>query len=1157
MKIKEMNIGGFGVWKDLSVVEFPNETTVFYGRNEAGKTTLMQFMRSVLYGFSEERQKRYVPPVYGGLAGGSLEIENETGLLKVQRYVDPVRVRSVTGDLALTEPNGDVHGSSHLSLLLGGVDELTFNNVFAVGLREIQELGSLDNTDAAEQLYKLTSGFDRVSLVDVMNDVSETREDLWNSKSGKQSIVGDLLLKRKRLDREVDELSARGRRWTKLASQSSEIEADLREVKEAIQENERFSRVVEMAIQVRDRWNSRRLIDEQILSYGKLPDASEISVERLDEINRRIADQKGRISQVEKQRRDIAKRAKSLPINRLLWANASRIEALQEHGPWIESLQRQIGDMDSDVSKLRQEVGGQVEGIGQQLKARKPTEIPELSTAALESLRSPARQVKEVKTRVAEAEKQVEECKAEVSEAENELEAELERRGCHNLGDSLDVSGRIVNRLRKRVLLEEKLEKYLKDRKRLERDLDAVVREQLMPTEKLVLIASLCMLGVFFAVGGMFMQFDFLGNSPVIGMLVGALCLGISYIIKSQYTQIAKEALDDCQTQLELLKQQIRRAKDERDEIDRELPDDVVHHESKLEDAESELSKLEGILPMETRFKNANFENDQAKRELEDAEAELLSCQKKWRSKLRSLSLPENLTPLHVKELLDRTERITGFNIKIQDREFELNQKKKDLSTLEDRIKKLMYEVELEAESTDPLKRLAQLDDALAKQRSLIEQRKTLAVEYRSLRKQLRKRERELEKLRGSRQRMIARVGADSEEVYRDFALKHQQIDKLREKREGLCEQIAAALGNKFSEADISTELNTYGGTALESRWEALQSDFETQEQKQSKLNQQLGEHQQEMRLLAEDRRLDEARLELEMVRCQIKETIAEWQVTAATCTLLESIREIYEAERQPETLKEASEFLCQISGGQYTRIWTKLSENVLLVDNADGEALPVEVLSRGTRECVYLGLRLALVTAYSRRGAVLPLVLDDVLVNFDAARAREAAAALKSFSEKGFQVMMFTCHDHIRDMFVDLDCDVRELPHHSEVFEENGMVIGPRFADLDEAIVEEVEDEYEEVVEQETMIHIPSVSTKLPYDNLNKRLSYEFSAIDADRQSEPEFEAAKIKKYRYDVVDEVEPVSRVDDLDERYSDYSSFRVETDFEYDDSDDEAA
>jgi hypothetical protein len=87
-------------------------------------------------------------------------------------------------------------------------------------------------------------------------------------------------------------------------------------------------------------------------------------------------------------------------------------------------------------------------------------------------------------------------------------------------------------------------------------------------------------------------------------------------------------------------------------------------------------------------------------------------------------------------------------------------------------------------------------------------------------------------------------------------------------------------------------------------------------------------------------------------------------------------------------------------------------------------------------------------------------------------------------------------------------------------------------------------------------MIHVPSVSTKLPYEKLNKRLSYEFSAIDADRQSEPEFEAAKIKKYRYDVVDEIEPMANADDLDSESNDYSRFRVETDFEYD-SDGEAA
>lgn len=1113
MKITEMNVDGFGVWKDLSIVEFPESLTVFYGRNEAGKTTLMQFLRSVLYGFSKDRRTRYCPPVYGGLAGGSLKIDNGTGLLKIQRFMDPVRTHSASGDLALTEPNGDVHGPAHLALLLGGVDELTFNNVFAVGLREIQELGSLNSTDAAEQLYNLTSGFDRVSLVDVMKKLNSSREDLWNPGSGVPSRVGDLFTRQKRLAREIDDLSSRGRFWTKLAARSNEIEEDLVEIKAETVDKERISRIVEMAIQVRDRWHSRRLIDEQISSFGKLPDRRELSVSRLDETNRRIADYKGRITQVEKQRRDIAERAKALPLNRLLWTNSSRIEALQEHSPWISALQRQIGDMENAVSRLQREVGGQVDGIGHQLNAKKRDEIPELSAQTLESLRTPARQIKDVKANLAEAETAYEENKCELAEAESSLETELHRRGCQNLDDSLDISGRMVNRLRKRVQLEDKLNKFQKDRKRMERDLDAVVREQLLPIEKLVLIGAMCVLGIFFAVGGTLFQFSFLGNSPLIGILVGSVCLGIAYVTKSQYDQIAKEALDDCQTQLELVKQQIRRAKEERDEIDKELPNDLAHHESKLEDAEQELSKLEDILPLETRTKNAKVECEESKRNLADAEEELLNAQKKWRSKLRSMGLPENLAPIHVKELLDRTERITGFNLKIQDRQSELSQKKRDLRTLEDRIKKLVLEVEITPVSEDPLERLQQLDEELAKQRSLMDQRKALASEYRSLRKNLLKRKRELEKLKGSRHRMFSRIGAETEDAYRDFALKHEQVEKLLHNRESICDQISAALGSKFSEKEVAEELDAYGGSSLETRWESMQAQLEEYASRQSWLNQQLGEVQQEMRNLAEDRRLDEARLEMETVNSQIRDSIGQWQVTATTCLLLESIREIYEADRQPETLKEASEFLFQISGGQYTRIWTKLSENVLLVDNADGESLPVEVLSRGTRECVYLGLRLALVTAYSKRGAVLPLVLDDVLVNFDADRAREAAAALKSFAERGFQLMMFTCHDHIRDLFQELDCDVRELPHHSEVQGVGGMTIGNRFSTTITADPV-VESQKDRIIQVPALTPPKKASPQNKVENLNKRLSYEFSSIDADHENEPEFRSSTTTDY-------------------------------------------
>ena len=44
MRITDIKIDGFGVWRDLVLRGLSPEITVFYGPNEAGKSTLMQFM---------------------------------------------------------------------------------------------------------------------------------------------------------------------------------------------------------------------------------------------------------------------------------------------------------------------------------------------------------------------------------------------------------------------------------------------------------------------------------------------------------------------------------------------------------------------------------------------------------------------------------------------------------------------------------------------------------------------------------------------------------------------------------------------------------------------------------------------------------------------------------------------------------------------------------------------------------------------------------------------------------------------------------------------------------------------------------------------------------------------------------------------------------
>ena len=77
MKITGLHIDGFGVWNGLSLDKFDDGLTLIYGPNEAGKTTLLEFIRSMLYGYSPAR-RNYLPPVHGG-DGGPRRADPEPG----------------------------------------------------------------------------------------------------------------------------------------------------------------------------------------------------------------------------------------------------------------------------------------------------------------------------------------------------------------------------------------------------------------------------------------------------------------------------------------------------------------------------------------------------------------------------------------------------------------------------------------------------------------------------------------------------------------------------------------------------------------------------------------------------------------------------------------------------------------------------------------------------------------------------------------------------------------------------------------------------------------------------------------------------------------------------------------------------------------------
>ena len=1013
MRISDLQVDGFGVWKGLTVDKLAADMTVFYGQNEAGKTTLMQFVRSVMFGFAPERLDKYVPSIYGGLAGGSVFVAAPNGNFEVQRHVDPNRHADASGDLTVIDnENGDVHGSVQLAQIMSNIDESIFNNVFAVGLREIQELGALNNTQAAEHLYRLTSGLDRVSLVDVMRDLNKRREQTWSDDPQLVSKLTKLQQRRQLLLREIEELRARTKRWSRVSTLAKDASRRIDEIVAEIKRLEREMKLVEVSMQIAERWQSRTVVTQQIESFGKLPDPRDVSVLRLDEINEKVAKQKERIEQSQTQRLKIRKDASQLPINRTLWKNRGKIDALAAHTPWIESLQRQATQLRTDISRIESTMVGEVDGLGPNLKM-KAKEIQDLGQRRFTALRGVARQLSEQNRLLVRMKDEADKAKFELGQQEQVLGESLsEHTG--SIPETLDDTSRHVNRLRRRIELEEKIQKLTNNQKELEREVDNVVAEQVLPVNKLTIIGIVFVAGIIMAGFGLFSALwtrPFWNANPllsqasgistdvglmliILGTVFGFLSLGLKY----HWERVAREDMDDFRHQMDLVRQQLKRTRNERDEIDRLLPPGSSQWDLDLKDSESRLTRLEGLVPMENRAKSARMRLEDVRRQITSQEREVETHEKKWQASLRGAGLPESLTPAQVREISLRSGKIAGFSSRVEHFRSELAEREKELAVIGLRVSELIQESTPDIKITNPLTALAQLTTRLGDQRKLVASRKDFRTQYRDLRTVMERAKRDLDKLLGIRQKLLSGVGVETENEYRQIDVKHSQREKLIEKRKQLGDQIAAALGTTVAESDVSPLLQAYGHSGLEKRWEALQSEIEQLKGEQTKLLQQRGEFLQEIKMMSEDSRLDLASLELNSIDAEMEQRYRQWQTLCAGTQLLEAIREGYESKRQPETLKEASTYLEQLTDGQYKRIWTRLIGEELLVDNKQEETITVDKLSRGTREAVYLSLRLALVSAYARRGAVLPLVLDDVLVNFDAQRAKSAAKLLHFF---------------------------------------------------------------------------------------------------------------------------------------------------------------
>ncbi|HSO40548.1 MAG TPA: hypothetical protein VLT33_48810, partial [Labilithrix sp.] len=138
-----------------------------------------------------------------------------------------------------------------------------------------------------------------------------------------------------------------------------------------------------------------------------------------------------------------------------------------------------------------------------------------------------------------------------------------------------------------------------------------------------------------------------------------------------------------------------------------------------------------------------------------------------------------------------------------------------------------------------------------------------------------------------------------------------------------------------------------------------------------------------------------------------------------AAAVLLAREIDRYREENQGPLLTSASQLFARLTLGSFTGVRAGYDDKdrpALRCVRAGNVEVDVTGLSEGTRDQLYLSLRLASLLRYADMAEPMPLVLDDVLIQFDDERSRAALSVIAEVASR-MQVLFFTHHARMVDL--------------------------------------------------------------------------------------------------------------------------------------------
>lgn len=205
----------------------------------------------------------------------------------------------------------------------------------------------------------------------------------------------------------------------------------------------------------------------------------------------------------------------------------------------------------------------------------------------------------------------------------------------------------------------------------------------------------------------------------------------------------------------------------------------------------------------------------------------------------------------------------------------------------------------------------------------------------------------------------------------------------------------------------------------LPGRLAELQERQIADEARRSELDQRIGRTEQELAAMDGGTGAADAAEAAQRHLADVRSGVERFVRVRLAADVLRREVERWRAAQEGPVVARASEIFAALTLGSFARLRTDFGADdlpVLKGERPAGSLVGVDAMSTGTRDQLYLALRLASLERQLEAHEPLPFLVDDVLVDFDDARAAAALRVLAELSRRT-QVLVFTHHERIVEL--------------------------------------------------------------------------------------------------------------------------------------------